>query len=335
MKCILCGSGREKTAERTVIVLKKKILVLLPAKEHQKSILDQCIRESADRWETVYTNGQTPTEEELREAAVVIGNLDPALAKHAVNMRWLQLASAGYDAFLTPGVLPAGTVLTNASGAYGLSVSEHMLALTFAMLRRFGPYGRSQVRREWKPLGGVTAVEGSTVAVLGLGDIGGSYARKMKALGAYVIGVRKALREKPDYLDEQYTMEELSRALCRADIVAMALPGGPETHHLMDRDRLSQIKKGAFLLNVGRGNAIEPQALKEALRSKHLRGAALDVTEPEPLPTEDELWEMDNVILTPHVAGFLAETQQRVVLIAADNLSRWIRGEPLRNVVSR
>ncbi|MBO4317338.1 MAG: D-2-hydroxyacid dehydrogenase [Mailhella sp.] len=210
-----------------------------------------------------------------------------------------------------------------------------MLAQTFALIRRFGQYGRNQIRHEWKPMGAVTSVEGSVTAVLGLGDIGGDYARKVKALGAYVIGLRKNVREKLPYLDEQYTVDELDAVLPRADIVAMVLPGSAETTHIMDEKRLRKMKPGAYLLNSGRGTAVDLSALKTLLREGRIGGAALDVTEPEPLPDDDELWDLDNVIITPHVAGqlLLPETLNRIIRIASENLGHWIKGEPLRNVV--
>ena len=321
--------------ERGAKRMKKKILVVLPVNEAQKAVLAGSLRGGEDRYELVYTGGVPPTAEDLRDASIVIGGFDPVLAKCAEKAEWFQLSYAGADAFAAPGVMAPGTVLTSAVGAYGLAVSEHMLAQTFTMIRRFGQYIRNQVRHEWQTMGNIISVEGSVTAVLGLGDIGGSYARKMHALGAYVIGLRRHIGEKPDYLDELRSIDELDEILPRADIVAMVLPGGPETWHIMDEARFRRMKPGAFLLNAGRGSAVDPAALKAALREGRLGGAALDVTEPEPLPPEDELWDYDNLILTPHAAGhlFLPETLNRIVRIAGDNLTRWLRDEPLRNVV--
>ena len=313
----------------------KKILVVLPVNEEHKALLAESLRGAEDEYELFYTEGAAPTPDDLRDAHIILGGFDADLAKYAVNAEWFQLSFAGADSFAAPGVIPKEAVLTSAVGAYGLTVSEHMLAQTFAMIRRFGQYGRNQVGHVWKHMGPVISVEGSTIAVLGLGDIGGSYARKVRALGAYVIGLRKSACEKPDFVDEQYAIDELDAVLPRADIVAMVLPGGPATHHIMDDARLRLMKPGAFLLNAGRGNAIDPAALKAALDGGRLGGAALDVTEPEPLPADDPLWDYDNVILTPHAAGhlFLPETLNRIVRICADNLRRRIAGEPLRNVV--
>ena len=157
----------------------------------------------------------------------------------------------------------------------------------------------------------------------------------MKALGAYTIGVRRTSHEKPEYLDEQYTLEELDGLLGRADIVAMVLPGGAATNHLMDERRLGLMKKGAYLINVGRGNAIDPEALLKVLKEGKLGGCGLDVTEPEPLPADSPLWDLENLVITPHVAGnfFLPETFERIVRIAGENLAAWANGTEFRNVV--
>ena len=313
----------------------KKILVTLQLKEQQKEEYAQSLRGAEDRYELIFTDGAAPAPEDLKDISIVIGPLDPPMAKYAEKAEWFQLSSAGSDAFAAPGVIPKETLLTSAVGAYGLTVSEHMLAQTFAMIRRFGQYGRNQVNHVWQTMGNVSSVEGSVVAVLGTGDIGGTYARKVKALGAYVIGVRRNDCEKPEWLDEQYTIDRLDEVLPRADIVAMVMPGGDETYHIMDETRLRLMKKGAYLLNVGRGGAIDPEGLKKVMRDGHLAAVALDVTEPEPLPADDELWDYDNLILTPHAAGnfFLEETLNRVVHISAENLRRYVNGEPLRNVV--
>ncbi|MBR4423683.1 MAG: D-2-hydroxyacid dehydrogenase [Mailhella sp.] len=312
----------------------KKILVTLPVNAEHKQVLAEALGGDASH-ELVYTEGRAPTPEELADASAVIGIFGRELLPHAGKLEWLQLSWAGSDAFTAPGVLRKDILLTCAVGAYGLAVSEHMLAQTFALIRRFGQYLRNQVRHEWKVMGQVTSVEGSVIAVLGLGDIGGDYARKVKALGAHVIGLRKNNREKPPFLDEQYLISELDAVLPRADIVAMVLPGSPETDGIMDGRRLRLMKPGAFLINAGRGTAIDLEALKAVLREGRLAGAALDVTSPEPLPADDALWDFDNVIITPHIAGqlLLPETLNRIIRIAAENLSRWLRGEALRNVV--
>ena len=317
--------------------MKKSALILLPLQEEDRKYLRKQTDGSKDTWEFMFRRDGEATEAEIASAQVIIGKLPVGKAPLASSLEWLHLPSAGADAYVAPGVLPENVSLTNSAGAYGLAVSEHMLASTLALVRRFPEYARRQAAREWKPMGNITSIEGSTVIVLGLGDIGGRYARKMKALGAYVIGFRRTNKEKPDYVDEQYTLDSLPEVIGRADIVAMVLPGSEQTERLMDLDMLHRMKKGSFLINCGRGNAVDLEALKAVLDEGHLAGAALDVTDPEPLPADDSLWDYENVLLTPHVAGnfWLPKTLQNVIRITGENLYRYAHDEPLTHIVSR
>ena len=314
--------------------MKKNILCLIPIKEEHKARLESI---AGSDYAFTYMTPPTVTEEEIAQAEIIFGNPSPALLSKAGALKWIQLSSAGADAYAKEGVLPADTFLTNCTGAYGTSVSEHMLAVTFALIRHLPEYGRNQVDHNWHMEGPVISIEGSTIAILGLGDIGGAYAKKVKALGATTLGVRRTLKEKPDYLDEQFTIDELDSVLPRADIVAMVLPGGAATENLMDERRLRLMKKGSYLLNDGRGNAIDFDALKTVLKEGHLGGVALDVTNPEPLPADDELWDYRNVLITPHIAGqfLLAKTVENIVDICAGNLSAYLKGEELSHQVNR
>lgn len=313
----------------------KQVLIMLPADPAHKKILEQAASGTKEELSLAFC--EHPSGEMIRQADVIVGTPDAEAVRGAGHLALLQSAFSGTDAYQKPGVLPDGAILCSASGAYGVTVSEHMVAMTFALTRHFGEYIRNQASHVWKEMGEVRSIEDSTVLVLGLGDIGSRYAKKMKALGAAVIGVRRTRKEKPDYLDEQYTMDQLDALLPRADYVAMVLPGGPATEHVMDERRLRLMKKGAFLINCGRGNAVDPKALRKVLSEGLLGGAALDVTEPEPLPEDDPLWDFPNVIITPHVAGkfLMQSTYEKVVAIAAENLRRFGSGEPLTHVVDR
>lgn len=315
--------------------LTKNVLVTIPVSEDHKKFLEAKAADGNYNCCFRYVPTKQVKKEDVEQANVIVGNVSPALITEAKSLELLQLNSAGADQYTKPGILPENAVLTNATGAYGLAVSEHMLALTFDLIRRLNQYHRNQAAHEWKSMGNIISIEGSTILVLGLGDIGGDYARKVKAMGAHVIGVRRTNRNKPDYVDEQYTMDELDNLLGRADIVAMVLPGGDVTNHVMDERRLRLMKKGAYLINVGRGNAIDPDALKKVLEEGHLGGCGLDVTEPEPLPADSPLWDLGNLVITPHVAGnfFLQETFERIVRIAGENLNAWANGKEYRNVV--
>ena len=315
----------------------KKILVLLPVTEEDKEYLRSRAKGAAIPCRFVFSSLEEVTDEEIAASQIIIGRFPVSKIRTATSLEWLQLPMAGTDAYVVPGVLPDNIILTNGAGAYGLAVSEYMLAASLALVRRFPEYARRQSECNWKPMGHITSIEGSTVIVLGLGDIGGRYAKKMKALGAYVIGFRKTDREKPEYVDEQYTLDKLPEMIGRADLVAMILPATKETENLMNGDMMRRMKMGSYLINAGRGNAVDPAALREALDEGRIAGAALDVTSPEPLPSDDPLWKYENVLITPHIAGnlWLRQTVVNVIRIAGNNLTRYLNGEPLDHVVDR
>ena len=305
--------------------MSKKILVTMSLDAAQKNFLESQAEGFSCSFE--YKKNVALQADDLRGVNWIIGSPPPELLPAATSLEWLQ-------AYIH---LPPEIILTNARGAYDAAVSEHLLALTFALIRRLDLYTRQQEKHIWQRTRKITSVNGATILILGAGSIGGAYAKIVKALGAKVIGVCRTVKDKPPHFDELYTVDELDAVIGRADIVAMILPGGSQTNHFMDAKKLSKLKRGAYLINVGRGNAIDPVALKNFLREGHLGGVALDVTEPEPLPPDDELWDFDNVIITPHCAGglYLKTTRDAIVKICAENLRRKIAGEPLKNLVNR
>ena len=234
----------------------KKILVLLPLQEEDKEYLVSRARGAAQPCSFEFRKIEEATAEEIAASHIIIGKLPPDKVKCASSLEWLQLPNAGVDAYVAPGVMPADVLLTSGAGAYGLAVSEYMLACSLSLARRFPEYARRQGAHNWKPVGNITSIEGSTVIVLGMGDIGGRYAQKMKALGAYVIGFRKTNKNKPDYVDEQYTMDRLPEMIGRADIVAMVLPGTEETDNLMDREMLLGKASGVRLVVTAEENVL-------------------------------------------------------------------------------
>ncbi|HWQ51137.1 MAG TPA: D-2-hydroxyacid dehydrogenase [Terriglobales bacterium] len=283
----------------------------------------------------VYLPAQEVTRELLAGFDAVIGGPPAALYEGLTNIKWVQLGSAGVNGY--DKVLPETTLLTSMTGAFGLAISEHMVAVLSMLYKKLHLYRDNQNRGVWLDEGKVKKLEGSTVLVVGLGDIGGDFARRMKALGAYVVGVRRANPEKPPYVDELHLFDELDKLLPRADAVTLSLPSTPATRHLFDAAKFAKMKPGAFLVNVGRGDAVVTDDLCDALESGHLGGAALDVTEPEPLPEGHRLWGIRSAIVTPHVSGFyhLDETYERSVNIAAENLARFVSGQPLLSLVDR
>ena len=322
----------------------KKILVAFPVEEEDRLTLEEAAPgcqfrfaksdPGLGRFESLVP-GEPLTQELADWGEIILGNVPAGLLHGREDLLWLQTNSAGVEAYVKPGVLAPGTLLTNATGAYGLAISEHMLGMLLEVLKKLELYRDAQKEGAWKSLGAVKAVYGSTVLVLGMGDIGGEFGMRCKALGAKVIGVRRSPRQKPDYADEVHLLEDLDQLLPQADVVAVTLPGTEATRGLMNRERIARMKEGAVLLNVGRGYIVDTDALCDALESGHLSGAGVDVTDPEPLPPDHPLWKIPTAVVTPHISGHyhLRQTQERIVNIFAENLERIRNGEPLRNQV--
>lgn len=279
--------------------------------------------------------GNPETKEDVQWADIILGNAQADYICASPKLQWLQTTSAGVDPYAQPGVLAESTKVTNATGAYGLAISEHMLGMLLSIQKKLSLYRDKQKEAQWKSLGRVTSVYGATVLVLGMGDIGGEFAKRCKALGAYVIGMRRTDTAKPDYADEICLTEDLDKVLPRADVIAISLPGTPATNGLISKERIEKMKDGAIILNVGRGSVVDTQALCEALESGKLMGAGLDVTDPEPLPKGHPLWQIPTAVITPHISGFfhLQETYERIIGIFAENLEKFRKGEALRNPV--
>ena len=267
------------------------------------------------------------------DVQVILGCPSPATLSLFPRLKWLQTWTAGVDPYLAPGVLPRGAALTSAVGAYGPAVSEHMLSCTLSLMKRLPAYHTDQQNPVWQDRGGVASFLGATVLLLGTGDIGSHYAASAKALGAHTVGLNRHPERPISAMDELYHISQLDTWLPRADVVAMSLPGTPETTHIIDARRLGLMKPTAILVNAGRGTAVDALALADALNRGHLWGAALDVTQPEPLPQGHPLWSCPGLLLTPHVAGgdHMGATCRRIAAIALDNVGRYVAGQPLRN----
>lgn len=265
-------------------------------------------------------------------ATILMGYVPPADLKRFPRLKWVQSWNAGVDPYLVPGVLPQGVVLTCAAGAYGPAVAEHMLAMLLALYKRLPGYRDRQHRHTWEDLGPVQSLHGKTVLVGGTGDIGSAFARLCRALGAArVLGLHRSDRPAEGF-DQAFPLSALDGLLPQADVVALVLPHTAETAGLMDRRRLLSLRPDAVLLNAGRGTAVDCAALAEVLSSGRLLGAALDVTDPEPLPPDHPLWDAPRVLITPHTAGGydnMALTLSNLSALFLDNLKRWRQGQPL------
>ena len=278
-------------------------------------------------------------DEKAGEYEVIYGNCDPGLLKKATGLKWICSSFAGVDPFLSDDVYPNPDVLlSNSSGAYGTTIAEHIMMVTLMLLRRMPEFQGFVREHKWVRTLPMRSIYGSEITVLGTGDIGTSFARRAKAMGAKrIVGVRRS--DKPGDLcyDEMYTFSQLDRVLPQTEILVMALPSTPETVGILSRERIALLPPDAIVVNVGRGTAVDQDALTEALNAGRIAGAALDVMVPEPLPADHPLWETKNLLLTTHISGnmSLGLTCDLDVELFCEDLENYAAGRPLERLVDR
>ena len=285
-----------------------------------------------------YYDTQAALTPHIGDYEVLFGHPVPALLRQASQLKWLCSDYAGVEKYLDDAVWSRpDCLLSNASGAYGPTISEHILMVLLMLLRRMPEYQADLCQRQWTFHTPIRSIIGSHVVMLGTGDIGSHTARRLKALGASVTGVCRSGRSKEPAFDRVVPIQELDSVLPSADALVMALPSTPETEGVLSRERIALLPERAYVVNVGRGSAIDQNALVEALMQRKLAGAALDVMTPEPLPADDPLWDCPNTIITPHVSGNMSlglTCDIDVDMFCAD-LARYAAGEPLANLVDR
>ena len=307
----------------------KTVLVVLPVEERHKKLLESSYPEG----KFIYC--QKNYQEYLKEAQILIGNIPSREIQLGKKLEFIQTNNAGVEEYTVPGVIPGNVKFCCASGCYGLAISEYMLGCVLSLIKHLNVYRINQLNHQWKDAGHVTSIYGSKTLVIGLGDIGSEFGHKMHLLGSKVTGIRRHTADKPDWLEAIYPLEKLDDIIGDFDIVALSIPNTKATAHLIDMNRLKKMKKSAILINVGRGNAIVTDDLCKALNEGIIAGAAVDVTDPEPLPPENPLWDAPNMIITPHTSGqyHLPETFERIVRLAAENLKAYTTGQPLKSLV--
>ncbi len=256
-------------------------------------------------------------------------------AWHAADrLRWLHIASAGVDPVMFDGLRDSDVVLTNSRGVFDGPIAEYVLGVVLAFAKDFAGSLRLQDQHRWQHRE-TERVAGRPVLVVGTGPIGRATARLLRAAGLRVTGAgRRARDDDPDFGTVVPT-DELTEHLPGYDFVVAVAPLTGATRHLFDARTLGAMRPGARFVNVGRGELVVTDDLIEVLRSGHLGGAALDVFETEPLPSDSPLWTLENVVLTPHMSGDIVGWRNALVEVFADNFARWVDGRPLRNVVDK
>lgn len=312
---------------------KDLILVAADALPQHERMLAKAVQ---GRAEVQFKAAKEVTAADVRYADIIIGNPRAALLSSCERLKWLQLQSAGTDDYRACDALMKKEVLfSNGSGVYGLAISEFMLTVTLMMLKKMNAYMRNQKAHAWKKEGQIASIYGSTVLILGLGDIGSNFGKRIRLLGGRVLACQLAAAAPNECADEIHAMCDLDDLLPLADVVAVCLPGNEKTYHLFQKERFQRMKRGACFLNIGRGSIVNTEDLLSALECGQLAQAALDVIEGEPLPQQHPAWDQENLILTPHVAGgtYLPETNHRYFAFVAENLKLYYAGKPIKNQV--
>ncbi len=282
--------------------------------------------------------GRASTREAIAQAEVLVGWCHPDILKYGKNLRWMQSLSVGIDkCSLSPEFKNVAFILTNAKRLSGPSMADNGIAMTMMLTRNLGAFHHAMARGDWDRSlarrAPMLEVRGKTMLVVGLGGIGTEIARRAAALGMRVVATRNSSRTGPAFVDYVGLADELHQLAAQAHVTVNALPLTPKTLGLFDKEFFDAARPGSYFISLGRGKSTVTPALVDALKSGKLAGAGLDVTDPEPLPPDHELWGLDNVIITPHVSARSDLQDERRWTIVRENLRRYVAGEPLLNLV--
>lgn len=271
----------------------------------------------------------------IADADVFIGFCRPQVLNQLENLRWIHTYLVGVDRCLSdPGVRKMDFIMSNNQRVSGPSIAELAITMTLMLSRKLNYYQEQQDQQRWARNAELsTDLSGKTLLILGLGGIGTETARRASALGMRVIATRNSSREGPEFVDKVGLADEMYEFAGEADFVVNALPLTDKTNGLIDSRFFDALRSGAYYISVGRGKTTVTDDLVAALNDGTLAGAGLDVTDPEPLPSDHPLWVAKNVVITPHIAGRNFDSVQRTLIIARENLRRYVLGEKLLSVV--
>lgn len=286
-------------------------------------------------YELAYVKENDITNSEVTDDADVLVCYNPFLGldiSKLKKLKWIQLSSIGIDQVPRDKVKNQGITVTNNRGGYSIPMGEWIVMKTLELLKNSKEFYNKQNQRKWQIDTSILELYNKTVCFVGTGTIAAEAAKRLQGFDANILGINTAGRD-VEYFHKCYPMSELGNVLGQSDVVVLSIPYTKETHHLINKDNISLIKKGACLINIARGSIMEEAALIEALKQGNLRGAALDVFEEEPLSPGSPLWELENVILTPHNSWISEMRNERRYKIIYENMKRYISGETLKNLV--
>lgn len=288
--------------------------------------------------EVCFVEAENEIPEYFMDSEVLYGQ-GVTYAKTNKNLKWLAVTSAGVDFLMKPDSFAnKECILTNASGSYGVSIAEHIIAVSLMMMRRLDYTFNETLRSVWCSPQPQKSLKDCRITVLGTGDIGRCFAQRAKSFEpTNIIGVCRSGKCDFPAFDKVLAVDELDNILPETDLLVMSLPGTPETENILSRERIGLLPQGAYVVNVGRGSAIDEDALADSLDEGRLAGAALDVFRNEPLPEDSRIWKTKNLLVTPHVAGNLTldYTVDTNVEMFCENLINYAEGHPMKHVIDR
>jgi len=314
--------------------MSKKIVVMIPQlKDSHKQKL--AAASAAKGFDIVFCPDIASAIPALQDAEIALGNV-AELAQNSPCLKWLCTTSAGVNQFTAPGLFASPeAILSNSSGAYGVTIAEHIVMVTLELMRHQNYYDNIVKNRKWGPSPAITSIKGSRITILGSGDLGQEAAIRLRAFSPEtIVAVNRSGRNTSGLFDSVCTQDKLDEVLPCTDLLIITLPGTAETFHMMNADRIKLLPDGAIIVNVGRGTALDQTALEPHLRCGRLK-AALDVFEQEPLPQENTLWECPNLLITPHISGkmTLPYTVDRIIDMFLEDFDNYCSGRPLRRLV--
>jgi phosphoglycerate dehydrogenase-like enzyme len=328
-----------------------KLLIFPPVDEPRLAR----IRDAADRMVVQNASSEAEALAGVADADAFFGKISPALLSRAAKLRWVQAPTASLEHYMFDALVEHPCVLSNMRGLYSDVIADHVLGFVLAFARNLHLYRDQQRARHWEPIGGESGrsdflsgpavvseidcrhihLSDCTLGIVGVGSIGSEIARRASAFRMAILGVDPRCRTVAGVIPEVWPGERLADLLKASDFVVIAAPHTPQTQKLFRRETFAAMKRTAFLINIGRGAIVDLADLIEALRSRRIAGAALDVFETEPLPADSALWDMPNVIITPHIAAASPHIAERHLQTLLENISLFVAGKPPLTLVDK
>ena len=330
----------------TIDNMKKKLKIVIALTEREKDFEDfsgviSFYPQLRNRVELIRSLNKEHLKELIPEADILVCfSISPENFQRAKNLKWIHLAVAGVDKSVFPELLKSKVIISASKGIHSHTIAEHIMGMILCFATGIHLSTLRQIQKIWtsdEVMNKRFELRGKTLGIVGLGSIGKELAKRGKCFGMVIIGMKNRSKrgEKIGYVDKIFPKEKLPEILKLSDFLALTLPLTEETFHLIGEKELAQMKSSAYLINTSRGKIVEEKALIKTLENKKIAGAGLDVFEEEPLSPNSKLYDFENVIITPHIAGSMEDYFQKVAQIFEENLKRYLGGKKMVNLVDK